>query len=168
MYRIALTPGMLVMFHLGAVLFWQALNLLPVRGLGYISTLGGVYIVGVAVTVTIVMLSHSSVDATLVHVPFTVFLNYSGSSSAVYASLSSSLMASFIFCPQDSIIRMSEEARRPERIIPKLVVGSNVIGLVLGFPLVIALNYGILQPIKGLLDEAAPAVRVILVYSSRD
>ncbi|KAF8976234.1 hypothetical protein BGZ46_008427 [Entomortierella lignicola] len=161
-YKIALTPGMLVMFHLGAVLFWQAFNLFPVKGLGYISTLGGLYIFGVAVTTTVVMLSHSLVDATLVHVPFTVFLNYSGNSNAVYASLSSALMASFIFCPQDSVIRMSEETQRPERIVPKLIIGSNMIGLILGLPLVIVLNYGILQPMKGLLDEAAPAVRVIL------
>ncbi|KAF9433186.1 hypothetical protein BGZ76_009773 [Entomortierella beljakovae] len=159
LYRIALTPGILVMFHLGAVLIWQLFNLFPVRGLGYISTLGGV-----TVTATIVLLSHSSVDSSMVHVPFTVFLNYSGSSSAVYATLSSALMASFAFCPQDSIIRMqSEEARRPHYIIPKLVIGSNVVGLILGLPLIIALNYGILQPMKGLLDEAVPAVRVILV-----
>ncbi|KAG0307777.1 hypothetical protein BGZ98_009782 [Dissophora globulifera] len=67
-HKVAFTPGILVMFYLGALLFWQLFNLLPVRGLGYVSTFS-----------------------------------------------------------------------------------------------VIGLNYGILQPIKGLLDEAVPAVRVILV-----
>ncbi|KAG9326514.1 hypothetical protein KVV02_007663, partial [Mortierella alpina] len=162
-YKIAFTPGMLVMFHLGAVLFWQLLNLLPVRGLGYISSIS----VGTTVALTAVLLSYANVDPSLVHVPFNAFLNYSGSPSAIYAALSSTLMASFVFCPQDSIIRMTEECRRPERLLPKLVIGSTWISLVLGFPLVVGLNYGVLQPMKGLLDEAVPAVRVILTTLGR-
>ncbi|KAI1316507.1 hypothetical protein EDD11_009920 [Mortierella claussenii] len=70
LHKISSTPGMLVMFHLGAVLFWQALNLLPVRGFSYISTVS------------------------------------------------------------------------------------------------VALNYGILHPIKGLLDDAIPAVRVIMLITT--
>ncbi|KAF9283026.1 hypothetical protein BGZ68_005606 [Mortierella alpina] len=153
-HKIAFTPGMLVMFHLGAVLFWQILNLLPVR-------------VGTTVALAAVLLSYANVDPSLVHVPFNAFLNYSGSPNAIYAALSSTLMASFVFCPQDSIIRMAEECRRPERILPKLVTGSTWISLVLGFPLVVGLNYGVLQPMKGLLDEAVPAVRVILTTLGR-
>jgi hypothetical protein len=40
------------------------------------------------------------------NIPFTVFLNYSGNPSSLYAGLSSVLMAAFVFCPQDSVIRM--------------------------------------------------------------
>lgn len=40
-HKIALTPGILVMFHLGAVLFWQLINLFPIRGFGYISAASG-------------------------------------------------------------------------------------------------------------------------------
>lgn len=40
---------------------------------------------------------------------------------------------------------------------------SSLFSLILGFPVVLGLNYGILHPIKGLLDEAVPAVDVILV-----
>ncbi|KAF9924710.1 hypothetical protein FBU30_005380 [Linnemannia zychae] len=98
----------------------------------------------------------------MAHVPFTAVLNYSGSSSAVYAALSSTLMASFVFCPQDTIIRMAEESRRPEKSLPKLMVGSTISSLLIGFPIVIALNYGITKAIKGLLDENVPGIRIIL------
>ncbi|KAF9562934.1 hypothetical protein EC968_005038 [Mortierella alpina] len=118
--------------------------------------------VGTTVALAAILLAHANVDPSLVHVPFNAFLNYSGSPSAMYAALSSTLMASFVFCPQDTVMRMAEECRRPERIVPKLVTGSTWISLVLGFPLVVGLNYGVLQPMKGLLDEAVPAVRVIL------
>lgn len=40
-HKIALTPGILVMFHLGAVLLWQSINLFPIRGFGYISVASG-------------------------------------------------------------------------------------------------------------------------------
>lgn len=40
-HRVSLTPAMLVMFHLGVILFWQVMNLFPVRGIGYISTVAG-------------------------------------------------------------------------------------------------------------------------------
>lgn len=40
---------------------------------------------------------------------------------------------------------------------------TSLVSLILGFPIVLGLNYGILHPIKGLLDEAVPAVDVILV-----
>ncbi|KAG0213910.1 hypothetical protein BGX33_002594 [Mortierella sp. NVP41] len=56
----------------------------------------------------------------------------------------------------------SQESRRPEKVMSKLVAGSSLVSLVLGFPIVLGLNYGILHPIKGLLDEAVPAVDVIL------
>ncbi|KAG0261589.1 hypothetical protein BG011_000878 [Mortierella polycephala] len=108
------------------------------------------------------MLSLAGIDPSMGHVPFTAFLNYSGSSSAVYAALSSTLMASFVFCPQDSIIRMTEESRRPEKSMSRLIIGSSVASVLLGFPLVIALNYSVAKPIKGLLDETIPAVRAIL------
>ncbi|KAI8356845.1 amino acid permease-domain-containing protein [Mortierella sp. GBAus27b] len=163
-HRVALTPGMLVMFHLGAVIFWQILNLLPVRGFGYISTFSGACVVGVSVTASIILLMWSlPEDASMIYVPFTAFLNYSGNSSSLYAGLSSALMAAFVFCPQDSIIRMSEETRRPEHTIPKLIPCLSVGNLALGLPLIIGLDYGILQPMKGLLDEAVLAVRVIVV-----
>lgn len=66
----------------------------------------GVYIVGVIVTFAITLLSHAQVEAGWIYVPFTTFLNYSGNPSAVYAALSSTLMASFVFCPQDTVARM--------------------------------------------------------------
>ncbi|KAG0246873.1 hypothetical protein BGX31_006937 [Mortierella sp. GBA43] len=155
------------MFHLGAVIFWQILNLLPVRGFGYISTFSGACVVGVSVTASIILLMWSlPEDASMIYVPFTAFLNYSGNSSSLYAGLSSALMAAFVFCPQDSIIRMSEETRRPEHTIPKLIPCLSVGNLALGLPLIIGLDYGILQPMKGLLDEAVLAVRVIVVLPS--
>lgn len=48
-------------------------------------------------------------------------------------------------------------------MIPRLVTLTSLVSLILGFPIVLGLNYGILHPIKGLLDEAVPAVDVILV-----
>ncbi|KAG0378883.1 hypothetical protein BGX24_002496 [Mortierella sp. AD032] len=158
-HKIALTPGILVMFHMGAVLVWQTINLFPVRGFGYIST--------ASVTFAITLLSHAQVEHGWIHVPFTTFLNYSGHSSSVYAALSSTLMASFVFCPQDTVIRMSEESRRPEKVLPRLVPATGLVSLVLGFPVVLGLNYGILHPIKGLLDETVPAVDVILMTLGR-
>ncbi|KAF9141227.1 hypothetical protein BGX30_005237 [Mortierella sp. GBA39] len=44
---------------------------------------------------------------------------------------------------------------------------SSLVSLILGFPIVLGLNYGILHPIKGLLDEAVPAVDVILMTLGR-
>ncbi|KAF9349002.1 hypothetical protein BGX26_012641 [Mortierella sp. AD094] len=98
------------------------------------------------------------------HEPYSFYclLNYSGSSSAVYAALSSTLMGSFVFCPQDTIIRMAEESRRPERTMGRLMIGSSVSTLLIGLPLIIVLNYGIVKPIKGLLDDIVPGVRVIM------
>ncbi|KAI7819136.1 amino acid permease-domain-containing protein [Gamsiella multidivaricata] len=166
-YRIEPTPGMLVMFHLGAVLSWQGFNLLSVRGFGFVSAFSGIYNLGATVALIIILLTIPPlVDASMIRVSFTAFLNYSGSTSAIYARLSSALMASFVFCPQDTIIRMAEETRRPERIIPKLIIGSNAISLVLGSLLIIGLNYGVIHPMKGLL-EAIPAVRVLLVALGR-
>ncbi|KAG0274393.1 hypothetical protein BGZ95_009840, partial [Linnemannia exigua] len=118
--------------------------------------------VALAVALISVMLSLTGIDPSMAHVPFTAVLNYSGSSSAVYAALSSTLMASFVFCPQDTIIRMAEESRRPERSLPKLMVGSTVSSLLIGLPLVIVLNYGIIKTIRGLLDESVPGIRIIL------
>lgn len=66
----------------------------------------GVFMVALAVALICVMLSLAGIEPLMAHVPFTAILNYSGSSSAVYAALSSTLMASFVFCPQDTIIRM--------------------------------------------------------------
>ncbi|OAQ36592.1 hypothetical protein K457DRAFT_12253 [Linnemannia elongata AG-77] len=166
-HKIALTPGILVMFHLGAVLLWQSINLFPIRGFGYISVASGIYIVGVIVAFAIALLSHAQVEAGWIHVPFTTFLNYSGNPSAVYAAFSSTLMASFVFCPQDTVIRMSEESRRPEKVLPRLITMSSLFSLIMGFPIVLGLNYGILHPIKGLLDEAVPAVDVILMTLGR-
>ncbi|KAG0082897.1 hypothetical protein BGZ93_002154 [Podila epicladia] len=124
-HRVTLTPAILVMFHLGAILFWQVINLFPVRGIGYISTV-------------------------------------TGSPSAIYAALSSTLMASFVFCPQDTVIRMSEESRRPERTMPWMMTGSTVVSLLAGLPLVLTLNFAAIKPIKGLLDEQVPGVKVIV------
>ncbi|KAG0198894.1 hypothetical protein BGX33_012007 [Mortierella sp. NVP41] len=118
--------------------------------------------VGLAVALISVMLSLAGVEPSMAYVPFTVILNYSGSSSAVYEALSSALMAPFVFCPQDTIVRMAEESRRPERSLPKLMVGSTSSSLFVGFPIVIVLNYGIIKPIKGLLDDSVPGVRIIL------
>ncbi|KAG0356613.1 hypothetical protein BGZ54_000683 [Gamsiella multidivaricata] len=153
-YKIALTPATLVMFHIGVLFVWQILNLLPARGIGYLSTLS------VALIGTI--LSLAKFDMSMGHVPFTAFLNYSGSSSVAYTALSSTLMASFVFCPQDTVVRMAEESRHPERTISRLVVGSTVSNLLFGLLLIIALNYGIAKPIKGLMDESVPSARVIL------
>ncbi|KAF9188002.1 tRNA modification GTPase gtpbp3, mitochondrial [Haplosporangium sp. Z 11] len=161
-HKTTLTSATLVMFHLGVLLSWQVLSLLPVRGIGYLSTFSGILILGLAVALISVMLLLAGIDPSMGHVPFTVFLNYSGSSSTVYAALSSTLMASFVFCPQDSTIRMAEESRRPERSMPRLIIGATVTSVLLGFPLVIALNYSVIKPIKGLLDETIPAVRAIL------
>lgn len=62
--------------------------------------------VALAVALISVMLSLAGIEPSMAKVPFTAVLNYSGNSSAVYAALSSTLMASFVFCPQDTIIRM--------------------------------------------------------------
>jgi hypothetical protein len=164
----------------------------------------GVFMVALAVALISVMLSLAGIEPSMAHVPFTAVLNYSGSSSAVYAALSSTLMASFVFCPQDTIIRMvgdffelhkqcatrcvlifcnsrydrlinfiyfflllqAEESRRPERALPKLMVGSTVSSLLIGLPLVIVLNYGIIKTIRGLLDEPVPGIKIILVKSN--
>ncbi|KAF9211977.1 hypothetical protein BGZ59_007381 [Podila verticillata] len=147
-HRVSLTPAMLVMFHLGAILFWQVMNLLPVRGIGYISTAAGFFALGVTVALITVMLSLAGVNASVAQVPFTAFLNYSGSPSAIYAALSSTLMASFVFCPQDTVIRMSEESRRPERTMPWMITGSTAISLLAGLPLVVTLNFVVIKPIK--------------------
>ncbi|KAG0292695.1 hypothetical protein BGZ96_003813 [Linnemannia gamsii] len=72
-------------------------------------------------------------------------------------------MASFVFCPQDTVVRMSEESHRPEKVLPRLVTMTSLVSLILGLPIVLGLNYGILHPIQGLLDEAVPAVDVILM-----
>ncbi|KAI1313874.1 hypothetical protein EDD11_002445 [Mortierella claussenii] len=149
-HGIALTPTMTVMFHLGVLFAWQILNLTPTRGLGYLSTLSGFFIVGLAVAVISAMLSLAEFSPSMGHIPFTAFLNYSGSSSALYAALSSTLMASFVFSPQDTVIRMVS--------ISLIRNGS----LLLGLPLIIVLNYGIIKPIKGLLDDAVPGVRIVL------
>ncbi|KAF9115359.1 hypothetical protein BGX27_008128 [Mortierella sp. AM989] len=152
----ALTPATLVMFHLGVLFGWQLFNLIPIRALGYLSIASGL-----AVALISAMLSMAEFGPSMSHIPFTAFLNYSGSSSAVYAALSSTLMASFVFCPQDTIIRMAEESRRPERTMGKLMVVSSLSTLLAGLPLVIVLNYGTIKPIKGLLDEMVPSIRVI-------
>ncbi|KAF8940019.1 hypothetical protein BGZ58_008064 [Dissophora ornata] len=57
---------------------------------------------------------------------------------------------------------MAEESRRPERTTSRLMIGSTICSLLAGLPLLIVLNYGITKPIKGLLDETLPGVRVIL------
>ncbi|KAF9122772.1 hypothetical protein BGW39_009499 [Mortierella sp. 14UC] len=150
------------MFHLGVLFTWQTINLMPIRPIGYLSIVSGVFMVALAVALISVMLSLAGIDPSMAHVPFTVVLNYSGSSSAVYAALSSTPMASFVFCPQDTIIRMAEESRRPGRSLSKLMVGSTVSSLLIGLPLVIALNYGIIKTIRGLLDESVPGIRIIL------
>lgn len=62
--------------------------------------------VALAVALISVMLPLTGIEPSMAQVPFTAVLNYSGSSSAVYAALSSTLMASFVFCPHDTIIRM--------------------------------------------------------------
>ncbi|KAG0027570.1 hypothetical protein BGZ81_005465 [Podila clonocystis] len=161
-HRVSLTPAILVMFHLGVILFWQVINLFPVRGIGYISTLTGLFALGVTVALITVMLSLAGVNASVAHVPFTAFLNYSGSPSAIYAALSSTLMASFVFCPQDTVIRMSEESRHPERMMPWMITGSTVISLLAGLPLVLTFNFSVIKPIKGLLDEPVPGVKIIV------
>ncbi|KAF9430123.1 hypothetical protein BGZ94_008229 [Podila epigama] len=156
-HQVASTPAMLVMFHLGIILVWQTINLLPVRSIGVLSTASGI-----AVALISVMLSLGGVNASTAHVPFTAFLNYSGSSNAVYAALSSALMSAFVFCPQDSVIRLAEESRRPERVIPWMITGSTLLNLFFGFPLILALNYAVVKPIKGLLDEQVPGVKVVI------
>ncbi|KAF9325958.1 hypothetical protein BG006_010571 [Podila minutissima] len=161
-HRVTLTPAILVMFHLGAILFWQVINLFPIRGIGYISTVTGLFALGVTVALITVVLSLAGVDASMAHVSFTAFLNYSGSPSTIYAALSSTLMASFVFCPQDTVIRMSEESRRPERTMPWMMTGSTVLSLLAGLPLVLTLNFAVIKPIKGLLDESVPGVKVIV------
>ncbi|KAG0066169.1 hypothetical protein BGZ89_007553 [Linnemannia elongata] len=132
------------------------------RGDGYLSLVSGLFMVALAVALISVMLSLAGIEPSMAQVPFTAVLNYSGSSSAVYAALSSTLMASFVFCPQDTIIRMAEESRRPERALPKLMLGSTVSSLLIGLPLVIVLNYGIVKTIRGLLDESVPGIKIIL------
>ncbi|KAF9149015.1 hypothetical protein BG015_009218 [Linnemannia schmuckeri] len=158
----SLTPATLVMFHLGVLFAWQTINLMPIRPIGYLSIISGVFVVALAVALISVMLSLTGIESSMGQVPFTAVLNYSGSSSPVYAALSSTLMGSFVFCPQDTIIRMTEESRRPERALPKLMVGSTVSSLLIGLPLVIALNYGIIKTLRGLLDESVPGIKIIL------
>ncbi|KAF9583632.1 hypothetical protein BGW38_008987 [Lunasporangiospora selenospora] len=152
-HKLSQTTATLVMFHLSAMFAWQILNLFSIRGIGYISTFS---------TLISAMLSLTGVAASTSHLPFTVFFDYSGSGSAVYAILSSTLMASFVFCPQDSVIRMAEETHRPERPMPWMVIGSTILSLCIGLPLVIVLDYGMTKPIKGLLDDTIPSVRVLL------
>jgi len=106
-HKSVLTPTTLVMFHLGVLLAWQMFNLLPVRALGSLSTFSGIFAAGLLVALVGVLLSMVGVDpAATSQVPFATFLNYSGGSSASYAAISSMLMASFVFCPQDTVIRM--------------------------------------------------------------
>ncbi|KAF9537967.1 hypothetical protein EC957_007406 [Mortierella hygrophila] len=162
LHKSSLTPATLVMFHLGVLFAWQTINLMPIRPIGYLSIVSGLFMVALAVALISVMLSLSGIEPSMAQVPFTAVLNYSGSSSAVYAALSSTLMASFVFCPQDTIIRMAEESRRPEKALPKLMVGSTVSSLLIGLPLVIVLNYGIVKTIRGLLDESVPGIKIIL------
>ncbi|KAG9072697.1 hypothetical protein KI688_000471 [Linnemannia hyalina] len=162
LHKSSLTPATLVMFHLGVLFAWQTINLMPIRPIGYLSIVSGLFMVALAVALISAMLSLSGIEPSMAQVPFTAVLNYSGSSNAVYAALSSTLMASFVFCPQDTIIRMAEESRRPERALPKLMVGSTVSSLLVGLPLVIVLNYGIVKTIRGLLDESVPGIKIIL------
>ncbi|KAF9154537.1 hypothetical protein BG015_000681 [Linnemannia schmuckeri] len=112
----------------------------------------GIYIVGVIAAFAIVLLSHAQVEAGWVQVPFTTFLNYSGNSRAVYAALSSALIASFVFCPQDTVIHI-------------VLVESSQCHL--GLPIVLGLSYGILRSITGLLGEAIPVVDMILMTLGR-
>ncbi|KAF9982938.1 hypothetical protein BGZ75_005591 [Mortierella antarctica] len=142
--NITLTPATQVMFHLGVLFAWQILNLFPVHFVGYLSVLS------------------AGPQPSMGLVPFTAFLNYSGSSSAIYALLSSTLMAAFVFCPQDTVIRMSEESRRPEKSMARLMMGSTLTNLVVGFPVIVALNYCAVKPIKGLLDESVPGIKAML------
>ncbi|KAK3825658.1 MAG: amino acid permease-domain-containing protein [Benniella sp.] len=160
--KTALMPATIVMFHLGVLFAWQMFNLIPSRGIGHLSILSGFFITALAVALVSAMLSLAGFEPLMAHIPFTAFLNYSGSSSAVYAALSSMLMTSFIFCPQDTVIRMAEESRRPEKTMARLMVGSSVYSLLMGLPLIIVLNYGIIKPVKGILDATVPGVRVIL------
>jgi len=51
--------------------------------------------------------------------------------------------------------------------MPRLLIGTSISNILFGFPLLIALNYGIIKPMRGLLDEDIPAVRVILVSICR-
>ncbi|KAF9198688.1 hypothetical protein BGZ49_000416 [Haplosporangium sp. Z 27] len=162
LHKISLTPATLVMFHLGALFAWQLFNLIPIRALGYISTFSAIFIVGLAVALISAMLSMADFGPSTSHIPFTAFMNYSGSPSAAYAAISSALMGSFVFCPQDTVIRMAEESRRPERIVGRLMIGSSISTLLAGLPLIIVLNYGVIKPIKGLLDDTVPGVRVIM------
>lgn len=106
-HKSVLTTATLVTFHLGVLFVWQMFNLLSVRILGTLSTLSGTFAVGLLVALVSVLLSMVGIDpATTSQVPFATFLNYSGSPSASYAAISSMLMASFVFCPQDTVIRM--------------------------------------------------------------
>ncbi|KAG0344937.1 hypothetical protein BG004_004064 [Podila humilis] len=61
-----------------------------------------------------------------------------------------------------SIVSSSEESRRPEKSMPWLVTGSSVVSLLIGMPLVITLSFGTIKPIKGLLDESIPGVKIIV------
>jgi amino acid transporter len=101
------TPATLVMLHLGVLFVWQIFNLFSMRTLGSLSTLSGIFAAGFLVTLVSILLSMTGLEPSANgRVPFATFLNYSGSSSASYAAISSMLMASFIFCPQDTINRM--------------------------------------------------------------
>ncbi|KAF9286048.1 hypothetical protein BGZ68_003283 [Mortierella alpina] len=160
--NITLTPATQVMFHLGVLFAWQILNLFPVHAIGHLSVLSGFFFLGLAVALISVLLSLAGLQSSTDFVPFTAFLNYSGSSSAIYAFLSSTLMAAFVFCPQDTVIRMSEETRRPEKSITRLMMGSTLTNLVIGLPLIVALNYCAVKPIKGLLDESVPGIKAML------
>ncbi|KAF8942093.1 hypothetical protein BGZ47_006901 [Haplosporangium gracile] len=124
LHKTSLTPAMLVMFHLGVLFAWQAINLMPIRPIGYLSIIS----VTLAVALISVMLSLAGIESSLAQVPFTA----------------------------------TEESRRPERVLPKLMVGSTVSNLLIGLPLIITLNYGIVKTIKGLLDESVPSIKIIL------
>ncbi|KAF9946526.1 hypothetical protein BGZ72_000246 [Mortierella alpina] len=160
--NITLTPATQVMFHLGVLFAWQILNLLPVHTLGHLSVLSGFFFLGLAVALISVLLSLAGLQPSMGFVPFTAFLNYSGSSSGIYALLSSTLMAAFVFCPQDTVIRMSEESRRPEKSMARLMMGSTLTNIVIGIPVIVALNYCAVKPIKGLLDESVPGIKAML------
>jgi len=50
--------------------------------------------------------------------------------------------------------------------MPWMITGSTVISLLAGLPLVVTLNFAVIKPIKGLLDEPVPGVKVIVVRLS--
>ncbi|KAG0288418.1 hypothetical protein BGZ96_007827 [Linnemannia gamsii] len=128
LHKNSLAPATLVMFHLGVLFAWQTINLMPIRPIGYLSIISGVFMVALAVALISVMLSLAGIEPSMAQIPFTA----------------------------------AEESRRPERALPKLMVGSMVSSLLIGLPLVIVLNYGIIKTIRGLLDEPVPGIKIIL------